>query len=199
MMEMSLAGRQLGTAFARAASRRHTTTRRVTAMLPSGSEHQRAAARLSRLLSSLGPAPQQRLPRMAAAASESAGASAVAAQPSAAAAACSAVPALASGYRLPPKEIADIVDAPPEPLLSFSPNRETVMQLSRPPSNPPISELARPELKLAGGRLEPVLALVCPSPVDARLRGGGRSARARFEAAATRRCVSGSRLRRMPL
>lgn len=51
---------------------------------------------------------------------------------------------------MPPKEIAEIVDAPPEPLLSFSPDRTLVLQLGRPPSNPPISELARPELKLAG-------------------------------------------------
>lgn len=151
-MEMSLAGRQLGTAFARAACRRHTATRRGSAMLPSGPEHQRAAARLNHLLSSLGAAPRQRLTPLAAAAGESAAASAPAAPPSAASAARGAAPALASGYRLPPREIADIVDAPPEPLLSFSPNRELVMQLSRPPSNPPISELARPELKLAGGR-----------------------------------------------
>lgn len=155
MMEMSLAGRQLGTAFARAACRRHTATRRGSAMLPSGPEHQRAAARLNHLLSSLGAAPRQRLTPLAAAAGESAAASAPAAPPSAASAARGAAPALASGYRLPPREIADIVDAPPEPLLSFSPNRELVMQLSRPPSNPPISELARPELKLAGLRIDP--------------------------------------------
>jgi hypothetical protein len=61
-----------------------------------------------------------------------------------------AAAAAASGYRLPPKEIAEIVDAPPEPLLSFSPDRSLVLQLSRPPPNMPISELARPELKLAG-------------------------------------------------
>lgn len=147
-MEMSLAGRQLGTAVARAACRRHAATSLGSAMLPSA-EHQRAAARLGRLLSSLGTTPQQRLTPVTVAAGESASAS-TAAPPSAASASRSAAPALASGYRLPPKEIADIVDAPPEPLLSFSPNRELVMQLSRPPSNPPISELARPELKLAG-------------------------------------------------
>ena len=54
------------------------------------------------------------------------------------------------GYMLPSPAIAAIVDAPPEPMLSFSPNREQIMQLARPPVNPPISELARPELKLAG-------------------------------------------------
>ena len=34
-----------------------------------------------------------------------------------------AAPAADRGYRLPPQEIVDIVDAPPEPLLSFSPDR----------------------------------------------------------------------------
>lgn len=57
---------------------------------------------------------------------------------------------VAPGYRLPPTEIASIVDSPPEPILSFSPDRKLVLQLSRPPPNPPVSELARPELKLAG-------------------------------------------------
>lgn len=60
-----------------------------------------------------------------------------------------------TGYRLPPKEIADIVDAPSEPLLSFSPDRTKILQLTRPPPNPPITELARPELKLAGLRIDP--------------------------------------------
>lgn len=192
------AARQLGSAV-----RAATAARRCRLPLPSGGaprpggmEQQRAAARLGRLLSSLTP--------RASSGQESVGAPAAAPPPSAAqaaaAAAAPAPPPLASGYRLPPKEIADIVDAPPEPLLSFSPDRTLVLQarrrcllgppaalrlhastfsgmplcpattpnasslhpeaslcvlrhplqLSRPPSNPPISELARPELKLAG-------------------------------------------------
>jgi dipeptidyl aminopeptidase/acylaminoacyl peptidase len=114
-------------------------------------EQQRATARLGRLLSCLAP--------RATSGQESVGAAATAPPPSAvqaaAVAAAPAPPPLASGYRLPPKEIADIVDAPPEPLLSFSPDRTLVLQLSRPASNPPISELARPELKLAGLRIDP--------------------------------------------
>lgn len=55
-----------------------------------------------------------------------------------------------SGYRMPPQEVLNIVDAPPEPFYSFSPSRKMVLQLARPPSNPPIAEFARPELKLAG-------------------------------------------------
>ncbi|KAK9828809.1 hypothetical protein WJX72_002171 [[Myrmecia] bisecta] len=61
---------------------------------------------------------------------------------------------VATGYRLPPKEIAEIVDHPPEPNLSFSPDRKKVLQLDRPPPNPPITELARAELKLAGLRID---------------------------------------------
>lgn len=49
-----------------------------------------------------------------------------------------------------PDEILAIVDTPPEPVLSFSPDRRQLLQLGRPPPLPPISELARPELKLAG-------------------------------------------------
>ena len=67
-----------------------------------------------------------------------------------AAAAATSSDEYASGYRAPPAEILDIVETPPEPLYSFSPDRKLVLQLSRPPINPPIAEFARPELKLAG-------------------------------------------------
>ncbi|PNW80332.1 hypothetical protein CHLRE_07g313122v5 [Chlamydomonas reinhardtii] len=61
------------------------------------------------------------------------------------------------GYKLPPPEIAAIVDAPAQPALSYSPDRKLFLQLDRPPSLPPIYEMARPELKLAGVRLDPEL------------------------------------------
>ncbi|KAG2482623.1 hypothetical protein HYH03_018465 [Edaphochlamys debaryana] len=61
------------------------------------------------------------------------------------------------GYKLPPPEIASIVDAPAQPSLSYSPDRKTFLQLTRPPSLPPIFEMARPELKLAGLRVDPDL------------------------------------------
>ena len=66
-----------------------------------------------------------------------------------------------TGYQSPPKEIKDIVLAPPEPLFSFSPDRNVILQLDRPPVLPPIVELARPELKLAGLRIDP--EGYCPS------------------------------------
>ncbi|XP_009774674.2 probable glutamyl endopeptidase, chloroplastic isoform X1 [Nicotiana sylvestris] len=58
-----------------------------------------------------------------------------------------------TGYRLPPREIRDIVDAPPLPALSFSPLRDKILFLKR-RSLPPLSDLARPEEKLAGVRID---------------------------------------------
>ncbi|CAN1353036.1 Probable glutamyl endopeptidase, chloroplastic [Linum perenne] len=56
-------------------------------------------------------------------------------------------------YRLPPPEIRDIVDAPPLPALSFSPHRDKILFLKR-RALAPLSELARPEEKLAGMRID---------------------------------------------
>lgn len=60
---------------------------------------------------------------------------------------------LENGYCLPPPEIRDIVDAPPLPALSFSPQRDKILFLKR-RSLPPLSDLARPEEKLAGIRID---------------------------------------------
>ncbi|MDW8464984.1 MAG: prolyl oligopeptidase family serine peptidase [Chloroherpetonaceae bacterium] len=59
-----------------------------------------------------------------------------------------------TGYKMPPKAIADLVDAPPTPAVSLSPNRTLMLILER-PSLPPISELAAPEYRLAGLRINP--------------------------------------------
>ncbi|XP_034904056.1 probable glutamyl endopeptidase, chloroplastic [Populus alba] len=61
--------------------------------------------------------------------------------------------ALAGKYQLPPPEIKNIVDAPPLPALSFSPQRDKILFLKR-RSLPPLAELARPEEKLAGMRID---------------------------------------------
>lgn len=61
---------------------------------------------------------------------------------------------LNDGYALPPPEILSIVDSAPNPALSFSPLRDRVLYLHR-PSLPPIADLARPELRLAGVRIDP--------------------------------------------
>ncbi|GLC33333.1 hypothetical protein PLESTB_000344900 [Pleodorina starrii] len=66
-------------------------------------------------------------------------------------------PTSPNGYKLPPPEIAAIVDAPAQPSLSYSPDRKTFLQITRPPSLPPIFEMSRPELKLAGLRVDPEL------------------------------------------
>ena len=59
-----------------------------------------------------------------------------------------------SGYRTPPKEIAELVDAPVTPDFRLSPDREWGLLLSR-ASLPSIAEVARPELRLAGMRIDP--------------------------------------------
>ncbi|KAH9626871.1 hypothetical protein KSS87_002271 [Heliosperma pusillum] len=58
-----------------------------------------------------------------------------------------------SGYQLPPPEIRDIVDAPPLPSLSFSPHKDKILFLKR-RSLTPLADLARPEEKLAGVRID---------------------------------------------
>ncbi|XP_073139755.1 probable glutamyl endopeptidase, chloroplastic isoform X2 [Henckelia pumila] len=60
---------------------------------------------------------------------------------------------LGNGYCLPPREIRDIVDAPPLPTLSFSPHRDKLLFLKR-RSLPPLADLAKPEEKLAGIRID---------------------------------------------
>jgi len=60
-----------------------------------------------------------------------------------------------SSYKLPPEEIADIVQRPPSPSVSLSPDGETMLLLQR-ESYPPVSELGKPMERLAGLRLDPL-------------------------------------------
>ncbi|MGD8237051.1 MAG: prolyl oligopeptidase family serine peptidase [Armatimonadota bacterium] len=57
-------------------------------------------------------------------------------------------------YQMPPKAIADIADAPPTPSVRIDPTRRRLLILER-PSLPSIEELARPEFRLAGIRIDP--------------------------------------------
>lgn len=57
-------------------------------------------------------------------------------------------------YMMPPQAIADLVDAPPTPAVSISPD-EQWMLLMQQPGLPPIDEVAAPELRLAGLRINP--------------------------------------------
>jgi dipeptidyl aminopeptidase/acylaminoacyl peptidase len=58
------------------------------------------------------------------------------------------------GYQMPPKEIADLVLAKPTPAVSVDTKGEWML-LSQRSSYPTVEELAQPELKIAGLRLNP--------------------------------------------
>ncbi len=58
------------------------------------------------------------------------------------------------GYQMPPQVLADIIDAPQTPWVSISPNNEWMMFIER-PGLPSIEEVAQPELRLAGLRINP--------------------------------------------
>jgi len=64
----------------------------------------------------------------------------------------SGTPALT--YQLPPKAIADLIDASPTPAVSISPDHGW-MALLELPGLPSIEEVAQPELRLAGLRINP--------------------------------------------
>jgi dipeptidyl aminopeptidase/acylaminoacyl peptidase len=57
-------------------------------------------------------------------------------------------------YKMPPKEIADVVDAPPPPFTTLSPDGKWILVQNVPPLLT-IEDLSRPELKLAGIRFDP--------------------------------------------
>ncbi len=57
-------------------------------------------------------------------------------------------------YKQPPKAIADVIDARPTPTVSLSPTKDWLIIADRRPL-PPIAELAQPELRLAGLRINP--------------------------------------------
>src|SRR5260370_32063954 len=55
--------------------------------------------------------------------------------------------------RTPPQVVIDILDAPPAPGVSVSPDRQWLLLLEQ-RSMPTIAELARPMLRLAGSRID---------------------------------------------
>ena len=57
-------------------------------------------------------------------------------------------------YQLPPQAMIDMVDSPLIPQTSLSPTKEWLMLLER-PALPSVNELAQPELRLAGLRVNP--------------------------------------------
>lgn len=60
----------------------------------------------------------------------------------------------AQEYRRPAKEILDVLHAPPAPSVSVSPAGDVAL-LYEPVRYPPIADLARPMLRLAGVRIDP--------------------------------------------
>ncbi|MEL7061628.1 MAG: prolyl oligopeptidase family serine peptidase [Acidobacteriota bacterium] len=58
------------------------------------------------------------------------------------------------GYRTPPAELLELVDAPPTPLVRLSPDQST-LALFEWTTTSRLAELARPELRLAGLRFQP--------------------------------------------
>ncbi len=57
-------------------------------------------------------------------------------------------------YKTPPQAVVDILDAPPLPAASMSPDRQWLLLLEQ-RSMPTIAELAAPMLRLAGNRINP--------------------------------------------
>ncbi len=58
------------------------------------------------------------------------------------------------GYQRPPEEIAKLVEAPLTPFVSFSPDKQWMLLMDR-SDYPTIEQLSRPELRIAGLRINP--------------------------------------------
>jgi dipeptidyl aminopeptidase/acylaminoacyl peptidase len=59
-------------------------------------------------------------------------------------------------YKLPPKEVVDLVNAPATPLVSLSPTKDAII-LTEPEANPTMALLAQPYYRIAGLRINPTL------------------------------------------
>ena len=59
------------------------------------------------------------------------------------------------GYKLPPPEVVELLDAAPTPRVSMSPDRKWMVLIER-NAMPSIAEVSRPMLRLAGMRIDPV-------------------------------------------
>lgn len=60
-----------------------------------------------------------------------------------------------AGFRVPPQEIVDLVDAPTTPAISIGPGNRTI-RLAISPELPTIEDIAAPEYRLAGIRFDPI-------------------------------------------
>src|SRR3989442_15310504 len=57
-------------------------------------------------------------------------------------------------YKTPPPDVVAILDAPPLPAASVSPDRASILLVEQ-RAMPTVTELARPWLRLAGSRINP--------------------------------------------
>ena len=57
-------------------------------------------------------------------------------------------------YQKPPRDVLEVLDAPPPPVVFLNPTRDTLLLVQTAPY-PAIAELARPTLRLAGSRIDP--------------------------------------------
>src|ERR671926_433034 len=58
------------------------------------------------------------------------------------------------GYKKPPKEVLDVLNAPVTPTALVSPTRDNIL-LSTGLRYPPLADLSQPMLRLAGRRINP--------------------------------------------
>ena len=65
-----------------------------------------------------------------------------------------AVTGAQQGYKKPPKEVLDILNAPVTPGVSISPTRDNML-LTTALRYPPLADIAQPMLRLAGRRINP--------------------------------------------
>lgn len=61
-----------------------------------------------------------------------------------------------SGYKLPPKEVVDVIDAPTLPAVSISPQQNAMLLISSKPY-PSIATVSQPILRIGGVRINPQL------------------------------------------
>ena len=85
-----------------------------------------------------------------------------------------------TGYRLPPQDVVDIIDARPEPGVSFSPDKEWLLLVER-DAMPSIEDISRRMLQLAGLRIDPAangpFQLSYSRGISLRRRSGGEAIR----------------------
>ena len=115
------------------------------------------------------------------------------------------LPADVSQYKEPPAPIPALLDAAPSPSASLSPDRKWLLVMGR-PALPPISEVAAPELRLAGLRIDPRtyagsrdtfmtgLKLVAVPPMPKPVKGGKAAGAATLPAATAVQIPDGLRI-----